>query len=120
MQLNNLSKAVMPMIEKYSHSCTITTKNGSVITSRVMAEQLWRRDKVRFEAYPTDIGFNQKNYIIGIFTLDVTGFGRDDILTLMGTDYYFIKSSAVVVGDEILYYTAVLREAVKGDKDVFG
>ena len=120
MQLNNLSKAVMPMIEKYSHSCTITTKNGSVITSRVMAEQLWRRDKVRFEAYPTDIGFNQKNYIIGIFTLDVTGFGRDDILTLMGTDYYFIESSAVVIGDEILYYTAVLREAVKGDKDVFG
>ncbi|WP_454969548.1 hypothetical protein [Eubacterium sp.] len=120
MQLNNLSKSVMPMIEKYSHSCTITTKDGLVITSKVMAEQLWKRDKVRFESYPTDIGLNQKTYIIGIFTLDITGFGREDILTLMDKDYYFIKSSAVVIGDEILYYTAVLREAVKGDEDVFG
>ena len=41
------------------------------------------------------------------------------MLNLLGKDYFFIKSSPVFLGEEVLYYTAVLREAVKGDENVF-
>lgn len=41
-------------------------------------------------------------------------------MNLMGKKYYFVKSSPVCVGEEIVYFSAVLREAVKGDEDVFG
>ncbi len=120
MLVNNLAKITARLIEKYAKSCTVTTENGTVITTKVMAEQLWKKDKVRFETTPSRIGYNQKNYIKCIFTLDVTSFGKNDIMTLMGKRYYFINSSPACVGDEVIYYSAVLREAIKGDEDVFG
>lgn len=120
MTLNNLSNTIALLIEKYGKTCTLTLKDGKVITTKVMAEHLWKRDKTRFENNPTGIGFNQKNYVIGDFVIDVTAFGKDDIMTFMGKEYYFVKSSAVCVGEEPVYYTAVLRESVKGDEDVFG
>lgn len=119
MQLNNISGTISGLLDRYAKDCKITTEQGQVITAKVMAQHLWRKDKTRFEATPTKIGLNRKNYIIGIFSLDVTGFGRNDMLNLLGKDYFFIKSSPVFLGEEVLYYTAVLREAVKGDENVF-
>lgn len=120
MFVNNIAKITSRLIDKYAKSCTVTTKNGKVITAKVMTEQLWKKDKVRFETNPTQIGYNQKNYIKCIFALDVTSFGKDDIVNLMGKKYYFVKSSPVCVGEEIVYFSAVLREMVKGDENVFG
>lgn len=120
MFVNNLEKITSRLIDKYAKRCTVTTKDGKVITAKVMTEQLWKNDKVRFETTPTQIGYNQKNYIKCIFTFDVTSFGKDDIMTFMGKNYYFVKSSPVCVGEEVIYYSAVLREVIKGDEDVFG
>lgn len=120
MFVNNLEKITSRLIDKYAKSCTVTTKDGKVITVKVMTEQLWKNDKVRFETTPTQIGYNQKNYIKCIFTFDVTSFGKDDIMIFMGKNYYFVKSSPVCVGEEVIYYSAVLREVIKGDEDVFG
>lgn len=120
MLVNNIAKITSRLIDKYAKNCTVTTKDGKVITAKVMTEQLWKKDKVRFETNPTQIGYNQKNYIKCIFALDVTPFGKDDIMNLMGKKYYFVKSSPVCVGEEIVYFSAVLREAVKGDENVFG
>lgn len=120
MFVNNFEKITSRLIDKYAKSCTVTTKDGKVITAKVMTEQLWKNDKVRFETTPTQIGYNQKNYIKCIFTFDVTSFGKDDIMTFMGKNYYFVKSNPVCVGEEVIYYSAVLREVIKGDEDVFG
>ena len=84
MLVNNIAKITSRLIDKYAKSCTVTTKDGKVITAKVMTEQLWKKDKVRFETNPTQIGYNQKNYIKCIFALDVTSFGKDDIMNLMG------------------------------------
>lgn len=120
MLVNNIAKITFRLIDKYAKNCTVTTKDGKVITAKVMTEQLWKKDKVRFETNPTQIGYNQKNYIKCIFALDVTSFGKDDIMNLMDKKYYFVKSSPVCVGEEIVYFSAVLRETVKGDENVFG
>ena len=77
MQLNNISGTISGLLDRYAKDCTITTEQGQVITAKVMAQHLWRKDKTRFEATPTKIGLNRKNYIIGIFSFDVTGFGRN-------------------------------------------
>ena len=63
MLVNNIAKITSRLIDKYAKSCTVTTKDGKVITAKVMTEQLWKKDKVRFETNPTQIGYNQKNYI---------------------------------------------------------
>ena len=120
MLVNNIAKITSRLIDKYAKNCTVTTKDGKVITAKVMTEQLLKKDKVRFETNPTQIGYNQKNYIKCIFALDVTSFGKDDIMNLMDKKYYFVKSSPVCVGEEIVYFSAVLRETVKGDENVFG
>lgn len=119
MRLNHIAPVIKAEMEKYAQTCTITTKEGKVITIKVVADHLWKRDKSRFEGNQTKIGIASKDYIIGLFTEDVSSFGEKDILTLLGVDYYFIKSSPVCIGDEVLYYTSVLRRIIKEDDNVF-
>lgn len=119
MRLNNIAQIIKEEMKKYAQSCTITTKEGKVITTRVMTDHLWKRDKSRFEGNATKIGNASKDYVIGLFIEDVTSYGEEDILSLLGIDYYFIKSNPVCVGDEIIYYSSVLRQIKKEDENVF-
>ena len=40
MLVNNLAKTTARLIDKYAKSCMVTTKDGQVITAKVMTEQL--------------------------------------------------------------------------------
>lgn len=119
MKLNNIAPVIKAEMEKYAQTCTINTKEGRVITTKVMTNHLWKKDKSRFEGNQTMIGNASRDYVIGLFIEDVSSFGEKDILSLLGEDYYFIKSSPVCIGDEVIYYTSVLRQIIKEDDNVF-
>ncbi len=116
------SKIFKKYFEVLGNSVTINREDGSEIKLFAAIEQTWRKNKNRFEAVASKLGQARNDYYIyiGPYDVDVTVLTNKDIVHCNGSEYYFLNADSVSVGNEIQYYTGVLKRIYEEDDNVFG
>ena len=90
--------------------------NGEVTEVCCALEQLWKKDKTRFEESSSPIGKYYRDYYsyIGPYDVDVSNMDANDYFIISGERYYLMRCEKVEAGGKTLYYRAALK---KGDDD---
>lgn len=121
MRINTASKLIKTNIQTYGEPCKIAFKDGRVIDTYTVTRRIWKSDKTKFEANATEIGLSKKDYLVAVFSSDVPvqNCGTNDIVTISGNDYYFVRTDKIIVSSIVQYLSAVLRRVVREDDNVF-
>lgn len=79
-------------------------------------QQTWRKNKTNFEKSHTPLGLVSTDYYmyIGPFDSDITALSDSGELVIQGERFEFLKKEAVLMGDDVLYYTGVVKKIVEG------
>lgn len=82
-------------------------------------EPRWKNDKTNFENQKTEIGVVNKDYFtyLGPFDHNIQSLSEEGYLILDTHKYIFKKKECVKCGDDIQFYSGILRR-VWGDENV--
>lgn len=78
----------------------------------VFIEPKFKNDKSNFESVKTEIGVVNLDYFkyIGPFDHNIEELSENTFLIIDKTKYIFRKKECVKCGDEVLFYTGILRK----------
>lgn len=104
-------------IEKLGRSIMLKDGEWSSVLFKALISPLWRKKSSNFESSHTEIGscFSEYYLYIGSSNHNITDLSDDAVLMLDGDAYEFKHREKVIVDDEILYYTGILRKLTEGD-----
>lgn len=99
---------------------TVYFKDGEWISTPINAcvSHLWRKKTSGFEPEYTELGQSVREYYLytGPYDHDITALS-DDASVIFGGNTYEIKcADAVTFGDDVIYYTAILKRC-RGDEN---
>lgn len=121
MKCEDIYSLIKNNIYLYGQPCEISRKNGEVINSYTVTRRLWKTNKTRLQPSATMLGMSEKNYMIAIFAYDapVADCGEEDVVTIEGRKFYFVRADKMTAGGFLQYYSVVLREIESEEEDVF-
>lgn len=107
-------------IRKYGEKCTVPI-DGKNIDSFVAVKKIWKHNKSKFESTKTKIGLVDHDYYSACFLDDTDVTKLDEFIPLIvsGVPYLCIKAEPVIVGGQIIYYWAILKN-YQPEEDMFG
>lgn len=78
-------------------------------------QQTWRKNKTNFEKSHTPLGLVSTDYYlyIGPFDSDITALSDSGELIFQDERFQFLKREAVLMGNDVLYYTGVVKKIVE-------
>ncbi|MCH5321282.1 MAG: hypothetical protein J1E36_05935 [Eubacterium sp.] len=84
---------------------------------RATISHLWRKKTSSFEPKYTELGMSRADYYlyIGPYNHDITSLSQDAVLTADGEQYEFKCADAVLFGEEVIYYTGILKRLTGAD-----
>lgn len=85
-----------------------------------VVEDKWRDNQTNFEYVKTEIGKVSADYYtyIGPFDHDIEALSPAAMLIMDGVKYTFKKREKIVCGDDVQFYTGVLRKVWGSDDDL--
>lgn len=99
---------------------TVYFKDGEWISTPVNAcvSHLWRKKTSNFEPEYTELGQSTRDYYLytGPYNHDITSLSDDATVAFDGDEYEIKCADAVTFGNNIIYYTAILKR-LRGDYD---
>ncbi len=112
----NKELTIRNQIEKNGSSVYLVDGEWTSVPFSAFVSPLWRKKSSNFENVLTELGGNLSEYYLYIGGADhnIAELSDDALLVSDGTYYEFKHRDKVTVGDEILYYNAILRK-LKGD-----
>jgi hypothetical protein len=108
---------IQKQLELIGESAVITDGEWSSTPFRAVISHLWRKKSSAFEVLPSEIGINDAEYYlyIGPHMHDITVLSGDAFLEASYRRYKFIRKDAVKQGDDVIYYTGILRRLTQTD-----
>lgn len=99
-------------IERLGKSVTLVDDEWHSVPYKALVSPLWRKKSASFERKYTELGSCGSEYYlyIGSANHNITDLSDNAVLILDGDAYEFKHRDKVVVDDELLYYTGVLRK----------
>jgi hypothetical protein len=98
---------------------TVYLKDGDWVSMPFKAciTHLWRKKSSSFESEHSELGKTHFEYYLytGPYDHDITVITDDGVLELDGKKYEFKCADAVSFGDQVVYYTGILKR-LRGDE----
>lgn len=112
------------IIEKYinilGNDCVITD-GDTMLKTKCIITQLWKRNKTVFEPKNTPIGLTRNDFfqLIIPHSCDISNMGSSADITINGKSYYFVKHEPFYVSDVLHYHFCVVKEIDEEESYVF-
>lgn len=105
-------------IDKLGSTVILNDKSWNSMPYKAVISPLWRRKSSDFEAFVTELGTNFSEYYlyIGSFEHNICELSDDAVLKWGNELFEFKHRDVAVVGDEAVYYNAVLRKLRGGNR----
>lgn len=100
---------------------TVISEDGGEHNVFAVLQQMWSKNKTKFEDSYYEIGTNFNDYYnyIGPASCDITAIGKGGYVLCDGDKYVFVRTTAIKIGKNIQFYSGVLKRVWEGDYDVF-
>lgn len=113
----NKALLIKSCINRVGRMCYVVRSNGKEDSVTAVLQPVWKRTKSRFEGvfYPSGEVKNDYSIYIGPADYDITELDKNDTLICDDKKYYFERGERVVVGDNVQYFTGVLKQVYEED-----
>lgn len=105
------SHLIARQFEKVGTPVYITEGSWNSTPFNAVLSFLWRKKSSDFEKRQTPIGAvpSEYYYYLGPANHDILSLSDEAVLICAGRKFVFVKKDAVTIGDEVSYYSGVLR-----------
>lgn len=115
------SEIIKKQLEKIGNAVSLS--DGGVTTQEFKAYiyPLWRRKSSAFEPAYTEVGPESREYYlyIGPSKFDITALSAYGEVLFNGFHFSFTRRDSVKCGNEIIYYTGILKKIKEGEYDEY-
>lgn len=115
----NISHIIKREIDKVGSTVYLKNDNWSSTPFKACIQPLWRKKSSAFGDGHLPFGAVCERYslFIGPVTHDITAV--DSLLYRNEEKYEFVRKTPVIVNDDVIYYTGILKEIKEADYDEY-